>query len=158
MKLLDLLQGKSPISARSKDKRGWGSGSGKYTAAAGYAAILELPWVPPNPRQWKALWKFSSIPKVDIFIWTLLQNNILTGENLKRKGWEGPSRCPLCNRAKETVEHLFISCDFTKEVWRIILGSILVRLPNSVTELISSWNSLSPFNLSKKNLLKLTWM
>ena len=26
LKLLDLLQGKLPISARSKDKRGWGSG------------------------------------------------------------------------------------------------------------------------------------
>ena len=78
LKLLDLLQGKSPISARSKDKRGWGSGSGKYTAAAGYAAILELLWVPPNPAPWKALWNFPSIPKVDIFIWTLLHNSILT--------------------------------------------------------------------------------
>ena len=55
LKLLELLQGKSPISARSKDKRGWGSGSGNYTAANGYADILELPWAPPNPAPWKAL-------------------------------------------------------------------------------------------------------
>ena len=84
--LLDFLQGKSPFSARSKDKQGWGSGSGKYTAAAGYSAILEFPWVPSNPGPWKALWNFPSIPKVDIFIWTLLHNNILTSEILKRKG------------------------------------------------------------------------
>ena len=41
--LLDLLQGKSPISARAKDKRSWGSRSGKYTAPKGYAVILEVP-------------------------------------------------------------------------------------------------------------------
>jgi len=51
--LLDMLQGKSPISARSKDKRGWGSGTGKFSASAGYSAILERPWAPPNPGPWK---------------------------------------------------------------------------------------------------------
>ena len=84
--LLELLQGKSLVSARSKDKRGWGLGSGKYTAAAGYTTILETPWVSPNPALWKALYNFPSIPKVDIFIWTLIHNSILTDENLKRKG------------------------------------------------------------------------
>ena len=158
MKLLDLLQGKSPISARSKDKRGWGSGSGKYTAAAGYAAILEMPWVPLNPAPWKALWNFLSIPKIDIFIWTLLHNSILTNDNLKRKGWEGPSRCPLCKRTEENAHHLFITCEFTQEVWRIMLGPIVVSLPNSIMEMISRWNFLYPFDLSKKKLLKITWM
>ena len=64
----------------------------------------------------------------------------------------------MCNRAEETVEHLFVTYDFTKEVWRLLLGSVSLRLPNSVTELISSWESLSPFNLSKKSLLNLVWM
>ena len=36
--LLEFLQGKLPFSARSKDKRGWGSCSRKYTAATGYFA------------------------------------------------------------------------------------------------------------------------
>ena len=34
--LLNALQGLSPISASWKDKRGWGSSSGLYSAAAGY--------------------------------------------------------------------------------------------------------------------------
>ena len=129
--LLNLLQGKSPISARAKDKRSWGSRSGNYTAVEGYAAILEVPWAPPNPGPWKALWRFASIPKNDIFIWTVLHSSILTGEKLKSKGWEGPSRCPLCNQAEETIDHLFISCEFTKEVWSLTLGSTAVSLPNS---------------------------
>ena len=41
--LLGLLQRKSPHSAKAKDKRGWGFGTGIYSAVAGYAAILEAP-------------------------------------------------------------------------------------------------------------------
>ena len=82
----------------------------------------------------------------------------MTSDNLKRKGWEWPSRCSLCNHAEETTKHLFISCDFTKEVWRIMIGPIADNLPTLVMELISNWNSLSPLNLSKKSLLKHTWM
>ena len=124
--LLNLLQAKSPISAKAKDRRSWGSRSGTYTAAEGYAAILEVPWVPPNPGPWKALWNFASLPKIDIFIWSVLHNSILTGENPKCKGWEGPSRCPLCNQAEETSDHLFISCEYTKQVWNLMLGPIAV--------------------------------
>ena len=39
-----------------------------------------------------------------------------------------------------------------------MIGSTVDRLPNSVIEFISNWNYLSPFNLSKKNFLKLAWM
>jgi len=39
-----------------------------------------------------------------------------------------------------------------------MIGSTAERLPNSVMEIISNWTSLSPFNLSKKNLLKLAWI
>ena len=41
--LLDALQGLSPISSKLKDKRGWGSSSGLYSATAGYAALKAIP-------------------------------------------------------------------------------------------------------------------
>ena len=114
--------------------------------------------MPPNPGPWKGLWNYQSIPKIDIFIWTVLHNGILTTDNLRRKGWALPSRCPLCCCAEENVEHLFLCCDFTKEVWKAILWPNAVNLPDSTMELISCWSSLSPFDLSKKNLLKTMWM
>ena len=113
--MLDSLQGKSPISAKSKDKRGWGSGIGKYSASAGYASILEWPWAPPNPGPWNALWHYPSIPKIDIFTWKMLHDSVLTYDKLKRKGWAGPSRFPLCKNAEEDADHLFTGCDFTQE-------------------------------------------
>jgi ribonuclease HI len=34
-----------------------------------------------------------------------------------RKGWFGPNICYLCHLDLETTEHLFINCQFTKQVW-----------------------------------------
>jgi len=39
-----------------------------------------------------------------------------------------------------------------------MLGPIAISLPNSVVEMISRWQLLYPYDLSKKNLLKTTWM
>jgi hypothetical protein len=115
--LLEELQGKSPCKNSIKDSRGWGDSMGKYTAAAGYKAIQAIPHVPPDPSPWKTIWHFPSVPKIDMFSWTLTHKSALTSENLKKKGWEGPSRCPLCKDVEETADHLFIECVYTTEVW-----------------------------------------
>jgi hypothetical protein len=158
MTLLEYLHGKAPVSARLKDKRGWGSPTGNYTASAGYKAALNIPWVPSNPGPWKAIWNFPSIPKIDHFAWTLTHNSILTFDNLKKRGWEGPSRCPLCRIQEETPEHLLLECEFSKEVWGLLTGAACPILPTKASALLSLWQSLSPFNLSKKNFLKTAWM
>jgi hypothetical protein len=119
---MDSLQGKSLIKARKRDKRGWGSQFGTYTTIAGYKSFTTVPHVPPDPTIWKAIWTSKSIPKIDMFVWTLAHISILTGENLRRRGWEGPSRCPLCIQEEETSYHLLMQCPFAKEVWNLALG------------------------------------
>jgi ribonuclease HI/exonuclease III len=156
--LLDLLQGNSPLSAGERDKRGWGTNSGVYTAAAGYKIVTSAPWVPPNPGPWKALWNFPSIPKVDLFAWTLLHNSILTFDNLQRRGWEGPSRCPLCTQSEETIAHLLFNCDYSKRVWELLVGPLALQIPAESQVLFNNWMSLSPFDLKKKHQLKTIWM
>jgi len=66
-KLIELLQGKSPLKILAKDKRGWGFTSSKYSAAEGYHSLRAIPFAPPDPSQWKSLWTFTSIPKIDFF-------------------------------------------------------------------------------------------
>ena len=34
-----------------------------------------------------------------------------------KKGFSGPSMCPLCCTEEESVSHLMISCSFTVQVW-----------------------------------------
>ena len=97
---------------------------------------------------------------MDLCFWNVKHRSILTAENLKKRGLEGPSICPLCKKNEENLDHLLISCPFSREVWR---EAISLNLSNfSVTDLIvdlfTNWAESSPFLLSKKALLKAAWM
>jgi hypothetical protein len=50
---------------------------------SGYYHFAAIPHVPPNPAIWKAVWSQKSIPKVDMFYWTVVHRGALSGENLK---------------------------------------------------------------------------
>jgi hypothetical protein len=94
-----------------------------------------------------------------MYVWTTAHKGILTSENLRRRGWEGPSRCPLRCQEEETTDHLLLSCTYSKEVWHLTLGlhpDTLV-LPQEVTTLLRNWNSLCPFQTAKKGQLSTLW-
>jgi hypothetical protein len=116
------MQGKAPIRRGARDKRGWGKEAKPYSTSLGYSTFLSLPHAPPNPEIWKIIWNTKTIPKVDMFLWTLGHKSIQTGENLQKKGWAGPFRCPLCHQATETSNHLLLTCSFSKEVWTMTVG------------------------------------
>jgi ribonuclease HI len=158
-RLITLLQGKSPIATNKKDRRGWGHQSGTYTVSEGYKLIKANPYAPPNPALWKEVWRFKCIPKIDMFIWTLAHNAILTGDNLKKKGWEGPTHCPFCVSKEETVAHILLNCSFAREVWNLALApwTNQVPLPDEIPNLLLSWQALCPFSLTKKDRLKSCW-
>lgn len=100
--------------------------------------MMAIPNVPPDPIQWKFIWAFPSLPKVDFFCWKLAHNSILTRDNLCRHGMAGPSRFPLCVSDEETANHLFLICPFAQEVWRgvLMLGSDRVELPRNIPNLL----------------------
>ena len=155
--LIALLQGKSPFKKGTRDRRGWGI-TGSYTTSEGYKDIQAIPYAVPNPIVWKFIWTNPFIPKVDIFCWSLAHKSILTGDNLKKRGMEGPSRCPLCKHHEETMDHIILDCPFSKEVWLHAMNLPHVTpLPLTTQDLFSSWMSLSPFKLNKKKMLQTAW-
>jgi hypothetical protein len=68
----------NPLKKWKKDKRGWGPISELYTTAIGYQHIVAVPHVPPDPEIWKAIWSSKSIPKIDMYVWTMTHRGILT--------------------------------------------------------------------------------
>ena len=105
-------------------------------------------------------WYIQSIPKVDLFCWIVAHRSILTAENLRKRGLEGPSICPLCKKNEENMDHLLISCPFSREVWReaISLNHSNFSVPELTEDLFTKWVESSSFLLSKKALLKAAWM
>jgi hypothetical protein len=49
-----------------------------------------------------------------------LNNKCWTAERLARRGLQHPSVCPLCDQEQETMQHLLISCIFSRDVWAAV--------------------------------------
>jgi hypothetical protein len=70
-----------------------------------------------------AVWKLHVPPRVQVFLWLLSHNKLLTRDNLEKKQNILDKTCLLCSE-KEIVNHLFFSCDIMKIMW--IDGSTLI--------------------------------
>lgn len=71
---------------------------------------------------WGKVWNIIRIPKVNMFFWLAIHNGILTIDNLAQRGFMFPNRCELYQKEEESVDHLFIHCSFTWEIWSKFWG------------------------------------
>lgn len=116
--------------------------------------------LPPKEAIQSSIWKSGALPKIKAFSWILCHKKVLTVDNLKKRGIQGPSRFPLCNKQQEeTLQHLFLECDFSKEVWRILQADLIDPhiTPISFNETYLTWHRRYPASFHKKPLLKRVW-
>ena len=66
---------------------------------------------------WTKLWRLKLPPKVLHFLWRLCSGILATKQNLLHRFSVSNHNCPLCACALETDTHLFVDCEFTREVW-----------------------------------------
>lgn len=66
---------------------------------------------------WDQVWKPRIWPKVSTFLWLLSKRCILTWDNLQKRGFIGPSRCPNYNLNTESILHLMETCPLATQLW-----------------------------------------
>ncbi|KAH0749135.1 hypothetical protein KY290_028367 [Solanum tuberosum] len=71
------------------------------------------------PRvSWKSImYKNAARPKAIFTTWLLMWGKLLTIDRLLKWGMQNDSKCPLCCKHEETKEHLFVHCDYAKQIW-----------------------------------------
>ena len=89
--------------------------SGKYTTKSMYK-WLEKPLSGCNYR-W--IWKAKIPLKIQIFLWQLSQDAVLTRQVMRHRKWPGNPVCSFCQQI-ETSQHLFFECSVARVVWRSI--------------------------------------
>jgi hypothetical protein len=102
-----------------------GDQSGSLTAKNVYHALATFYWSHNKSNRYQQIWKADCPVKLKLFFWLLVENRVLVWANLQARGWEGPSRCYLCQQQSETIPHLFIDCPFVRAVWQILDPSLL---------------------------------
>ncbi|GJV11628.1 RNA-directed DNA polymerase, eukaryota [Tanacetum coccineum] len=74
-------------------------------------------WTVPSSR-----WNILLPLKVNIFIWRTTNKRLPTIANLDYRGIDLDSvRCPMCDDAIETEDHIFVSCPIAKDTWKCIV-------------------------------------
>eukprot|EP00253_Pinus_taeda_P006650 PITA_06650 len=157
--LIVLLNGIARVRINRKDRRGWGDQSIGYTVTQGYACLNAVPNAPIDPAPWKAVWGNRTLPKIDIFCWTLCHKKILTEDKLQSRGFCGPSRCSLCQDAEESATHLIPICKFSIQVWRELMEywNSKFKLPATILNLFGTWKSRYPRPPPKNKGIKAAW-
>ena len=106
---------KGQFSVKSAYRVGVTLRESKLNRDAGPSAIAEC-----QKDSWKHIWDLELPGKVKIFLWRLAHNSLPTRMNIKRKGIELDTRCPVCNRLDEDGGHIFLKCKFVKHVWQAL--------------------------------------
>ena len=102
------------------------------------------PWNRMEKLIWAKVWTPGLIPKINIFFWLIMQDKILTLDNLINRGQYILNWCILCKDNLESIDHMFIHCPYSLEVWDLITKDWKVSWckPATILDFYSQWDSL----------------
>eukprot|EP00253_Pinus_taeda_P017898 PITA_17898 len=141
--------------AVENDKLRWGSKGNREFSLKEARSIIEREEQPDTVPWADKVWDNFQWPKIRTFLWLLMQKRTLTWENLRRKGFQGPSKCHLCLQEEETMNHLFNSCEWASQLW-LWMEAIMEdtdRNKDSIQDSITNWRK----NFSRMNSVDSIW-
>ena len=111
-----------------EDRDGWHFTSNrKYTVKSGYQVERVYPnkekpleFYGPAVDILKVFcWKVRCPPKIMHFLCQLLSGCIVVLKNLKARGIQGDICCTRCGAPEESINHVFLECPPTRQVWTL---------------------------------------
>lgn len=83
----------------------------------------------PVVKWGKWIWSPFIPLRKSLTLWRAINDKLLSWDKLH---FEGPSICPLCFKAEENIDHLFVSCDFAQQIWQKVLSAFdIAYMPQS---------------------------
>jgi hypothetical protein len=116
---------------------------GIYSAKVAYEGFfMGSTYFSHYPRVWKT-W---APPKCRFFLWLVAHNRCWTADRLAKRGLDHPLKCPLCDQEEEILDHLLVSCVFSRIFWFQLLRTFdLQRLAPQLglSSFMSWWEEAS---------------
>jgi len=66
---------------------------------------------------WNKLWKIKTIPRHTHLAWRMLHNRLPVKECLVKRGVDFIPLCSFCDQHRETLDHLFMYCEWSRSYW-----------------------------------------
>lgn len=67
--------------------------------------------------EWKKFWKSKIQEKLKLLLWRIVWKSLPAWEILNKRFPIPDLCCPICGEEEETIEHIFIRCPITVQVW-----------------------------------------
>lgn len=148
------LQKRQVTTLEGMDILRWGyEEKGIFTAKEAYKIIIQDRL--NKDKIWEFIWRSANWLKVSTFLWLLCHNRILTWDNLRKRGFSGPSICLMCMKEEETAIHLMQTCQTGRKLWEkaVFRCQKEGRVQGDIKATLCKWEQ-PPF---QSNLLNAFW-
>lgn len=86
------------------------------------------------------------VSEMSFFLWLVAHNRCWTADRLARRNLVHPEACVFCEQEGETINHLLISCVFSRQFWLLLLqriGLAVLAPQPSVVDFLGWWRDVS---------------
>lgn len=77
------------------------------------------------------IWFSNASPKYAFFTWLVAKNRIATEDRMIKWNQNVDASCVFCKDSRETKDHMFFSCRYSRTVWKELVSGLLL---NNFTE------------------------
>lgn len=121
LQLWDLLYGLE-LQPDVDDKHIWrASASGQYSAKSAYECLF---YGATKFGPYERIWRSWAPAKCRFFLWLVAHNRCWTADRLARHGLPHLEKCVLCDQEDENIDHILVSCVFSRQFWFHILRQV----------------------------------
>lgn len=115
------------IHEQIEDRRVWKwDDSGRYTVNSAFRGLLGSEDAPISDA-YHSIWRCHAPNKYKFLSWLVWMGRINVSTVMQRR-WPTlnlqPSRCVLCKNHGEDLDHLFLNCEFTMNLWQALLDEL----------------------------------
>ncbi|PRQ33678.1 putative reverse transcriptase zinc-binding domain-containing protein [Rosa chinensis] len=93
-------------------------GNGKFTIKSASNLLVQRNVAHSKSKLLMRMWKTNLPSKVKVMAWQMIRNRLSTRDRVFSNLYIDRS-CSFCDSQVEDLDHLFLHCPFTKEVWKL---------------------------------------
>ncbi|XP_071704364.1 uncharacterized protein [Rutidosis leptorrhynchoides] len=98
--------------------------------------------------------------KISVFLWRAQRNRFSVRIELDKKRYDLDSiRCPICDNALESIDHIFLECGFTADVWNRLFRwrGISIPIDINLSSLLQNSSQFPSSNTLSRIWQATTW-
>jgi hypothetical protein len=92
------------------------------------------------------MWKILVPARIHIFVWLVMNNKLLTRENLSKRRTLEDQTCLFCSEI-EIVNHIFFGCCVARSVWETLAEILNVHMGHDFESVEKLWLQYKKYKL-----------